>query len=91
MSADLVEIVRAELVSKADELTVLVQVIQQANKQALQQARGELLKLNIERVALRKEIVHLREHVRMLEEAAADDQERAARLERVITNKEPLL
>ena len=91
MSEDMVEKVRAELVSKADEFAELVQVIQQANKQALQQARGELLNLNIERVALRKEIVHLREHVRMLEEAAAEDAERAARLERVITNKEPLL
>ena len=40
---------------------------------------------------LEAEISRLRERVTMLVEAAAEDAERAARLERVITNKEPLL
>lgn len=40
---------------------------------------------------LEAEVWRLRERVTMLVEAAVEDAERAARLERVITNKEPLL
>ena len=38
-----------------------------------------------------EELARLRERVTMLVEAAAEDAERAARLKRTITNKEPLL
>ena len=57
---------------------------------------NELLDAEIERLRAElsgtaEELRRLRERVTMLVEAAAEDAERAARLERVITNKEPLL
>jgi len=57
----------------------------------MREAAFEIEKIHDENDIIRDRLARLRERVTMLEEAAADDQERAARLERVITNKEPLL
>jgi hypothetical protein len=54
-------------------------------------AASEIDRLRAELVTNADELARLRERVTMLVEAAAEDAERAARLERVITNKEPLL
>lgn len=55
------------------------------------EAADEIERLRAELVTNADELARLRERVTMLVEAAAEDAERAARLERVITNKEPLL
>ena len=57
----------------------------------LRDAADEIERLRAELVTNADELRRLRERVTMLVEAAAEDAERAARLERVITNKEPLL
>lgn len=57
----------------------------------LRQAADEIELLRFELLGNAEELARLRERVTMLVEAAAEDAERAARLERVITNKEPLL
>jgi predicted transcriptional regulator len=54
-------------------------------------AADEIERLRAEVVRKADELARLRERVTMLVEAAVEDAERAARLERVITNKEPLL
>jgi hypothetical protein len=55
------------------------------------EASDEIELLRFELLGKAEELARLRERVTMLVEAAAEDAERAARLERVITNKEPLL
>jgi hypothetical protein len=55
------------------------------------QAADEIERLRAELLGNAEELARLRERVTMLVEAAAEDAERAARLERVITKKEPLL
>jgi hypothetical protein len=57
----------------------------------LNAAADEIERLRAELVTNADELARLRERVTMLVEAAVEDAERAARLERVITNKEPLL
>lgn len=57
----------------------------------LRQAADEIERLRAELVTNADELARLRERVTMLVEAAVEDAERAARLERMITNKEPLL
>jgi hypothetical protein len=54
-------------------------------------AVDEIERLRAELLGNAEELARLRERVTMLVEAAVEDAERAARLERVITNKEPLL
>jgi hypothetical protein len=54
-------------------------------------AINEILAYRAEVAIDAEELARLRERVTMLVEAAAEDARRAARLERVITNKEPLL
>ncbi len=54
-------------------------------------AADEIELLRFELLGKSEELARLRERVTMLVEAAAEDARRAARLERVITNKEPLL
>jgi len=62
------------------------------NKAVLARAAAdEIERLRAELVTKDDDLRRLRERVTMLVEAAAEDAERAARLERVITNKEPLL
>jgi hypothetical protein len=58
---------------------------------SLRLAAHEIERLRAELVSKADELRLLRERVTMLVEAAAEDARRAARLERVITNKEPLL
>jgi hypothetical protein len=58
---------------------------------AMRLAASEIDRLRAELANNRHELARLRERVTMLVEAAAEDAQRAARLERVITNKEPLL
>jgi hypothetical protein len=62
------------------------------NKAVLARAAAdEIERLRAELLGNAEELARLRERVTMLVEAAVEDAERAARLERVITNKEPLL
>ncbi len=58
---------------------------------SLRLAAHEIERLHDELRTKASELRLLRERVTMLVEAAAEDARRAARLERVITNKEPLL
>lgn len=84
MSADIVTRLR-EWARGADEQGVSEVVL------GLNAAADEIERLRDELRTKANELRLLRERVTMLVEAAAEDAERAARLERVITNKEPLL
>ncbi len=84
MTADIVARLR-EWARGADEQGVSEVVL------GLNAAADEIERLRAELVTNADELARLRERVTMLVEAAVEDAERAARLERVITNKEPLL
>jgi hypothetical protein len=88
VSADIVPLLRV----RALQLLRLDQEVDKVDaSNALRLAAQEIDKLRHELWTKEHDIRLLRERVTMLVEAAVEDAERAARLERVITNKEPLL
>lgn len=82
MSADIVTQLRATACCWRNDDPIAIE---------LRQAADEIERLRAEHLGNAEELARLRERVTMLVEAAVEDAERAARLERVITNKEPLL